>query len=224
MGRVAGLLRFLEVAVLGLDDVVGAIPAVLEVAGPAQVPAGHDLHVGSFLVWCLDLACCLDHVRGCGCADDGDGPGQPRGVPRSRRATRESTSGAARKVMACTRPSSTVKSKTTLAAPRWNQALAGRSPTKTGSADWALPLKKVATAWRPSICRGVPTRTAASSAVTTASGARSRNNRSKSPFLAAAMKASTTSQSARWSSGWGWVTLARAREASLRAAAGVVSR
>ena len=38
------------------------------------------------------------------------------------------------------------------------------------------------------------------------------------------MKASTTSQSARRSSGWGWVTLARAREASLRAAAGVVSR
>ncbi len=38
------------------------------------------------------------------------------------------------------------------------------------------------------------------------------------------MKASTTSQSARASSGRGWVTFARAREAILRAAAGVVSR
>ena len=72
--------------------------------------------------------------------------------------------------------------------------------------------------------RGVPTRTAASSAVTAASGASSRSSRSKSPFLAAAMKASTTSQSAKRSSGRGWVTLARAREASLRAATGVVSR
>jgi len=80
------------------------------------------------------------------------------------------------------------------------------------------------TSSQPSICSGVPTSTAASSAATAASGASSRSNRSKSAFLAAAMKASTTSQSAKRSSRWGWVTLARAREASLRAAAGVVSR
>ena len=71
---------------------------------------------------------------------------------------------------------------------------------------------------------GVPARTAASSAVTAASGARSCTRRLKSPSLAAAMNASTTSQSASWSSGVGWRTLARAREASLRAATGVVSR
>ena len=105
--------------------------------------------------------------------------------------------------MARTMPSSTVKSKTTLAAPRWNQALPGRSPTKTGNAGLALPLKNDATSSRPSISRGVPTRTAASSAVTVASGASSRSNRSNSPSLAAAMKASTTSQSASWSSACG---------------------
>jgi hypothetical protein len=41
---VTGLLRLLEVAVLGLDDVVGGLAVVLEVAGPPEVAAGHGLH------------------------------------------------------------------------------------------------------------------------------------------------------------------------------------
>ena len=66
-----------------------------------------------------------------------------------------------------------VKSKTTWAAPRWNQALPGRSPTKTGSAAVALPLKNAATSLRPSICRGVPTQDRSVVGSTAASGASS---------------------------------------------------
>ena len=55
----------------------------------------------------------------------------------------------------------------------------------------------------PVIARGVPAWTASPSAFTHASGASSRSRRSKSPCLAAAMKASTTSQSASRSSACG---------------------
>lgn len=44
MGRVTGPLGSLEVAVLGLDDVVGGLAPVLEIAGSAQLAAGHGLH------------------------------------------------------------------------------------------------------------------------------------------------------------------------------------
>ena len=39
--RVAGLHHLLEVAVLGLDHIGGALRAVLEVAGPSEGLAGH---------------------------------------------------------------------------------------------------------------------------------------------------------------------------------------
>src|SRR4051812_29086399 len=48
VGGIAPLLRLLEVAVLGLDDVVGAQAVVLEVAGTAEGSTGHGLHDGSF--------------------------------------------------------------------------------------------------------------------------------------------------------------------------------
>src|SRR5664280_3123235 len=44
MGVVATGDGRLEVAVLCLDDLVGALGAELEVAGPSQLPAGHGLH------------------------------------------------------------------------------------------------------------------------------------------------------------------------------------
>src|SRR3954469_15612229 len=49
---VAGLLRLLEVAVLGLDDVVRALAVVLQVAGAPEGPAGHGLHGRLLLLRC----------------------------------------------------------------------------------------------------------------------------------------------------------------------------
>src|SRR5450759_3479867 len=125
--------------------------------------------------------------------------------------------------MACTRPPSMVKSKTTLAAPRWNQAAPGRPPTKTGSAALALPLKNVATSSRTSICRGVPTSTAAS----TADGGVGCEQ-SKQPVevtvLGCGHEGVDHFPVGQTVLEMGLGDLARAREASLRAAAGVVSR
>jgi len=47
VARVADRLLALEVTVLGLDDVVGALPAVLEVTGPPEGTASHGFHVPS---------------------------------------------------------------------------------------------------------------------------------------------------------------------------------
>src|SRR3954451_9808242 len=44
VGGIPGLLRFLEVPVLGVDDVVGSLAPVLEIAGSPQLAAGHGLH------------------------------------------------------------------------------------------------------------------------------------------------------------------------------------
>src|SRR5471032_2429749 len=55
VGRVAGLLRLIEVAVLGLDHIVGALSAVLQVAGPSEGLAGHGLHGRLLLMGCPDL-------------------------------------------------------------------------------------------------------------------------------------------------------------------------
>jgi hypothetical protein len=46
---VAGLLRLLEVTVLGVDDVVGGLTTVLEVARTSQLSTGHGLHGGALL-------------------------------------------------------------------------------------------------------------------------------------------------------------------------------
>jgi hypothetical protein len=42
-------------AVLGVDDVVGALAVVLEVAWPSEGPAGHGLHGRLLLLWCPDV-------------------------------------------------------------------------------------------------------------------------------------------------------------------------
>src|ERR1035437_2288274 len=55
VSRVAGLLPLLEVGVLGIDHIIGALPAVLEVAGPSEGLAGHGLHGRLLLMWCPDV-------------------------------------------------------------------------------------------------------------------------------------------------------------------------
>ena len=125
--------------------------------------------------------------------------------------------------MPVTTPSSTVKSKRTIARPRWYQAAPGRSSTRVGRAAAAAPSNIAATASRPSIRSGVPVATAAASAVTRTSGASSRSRRRRSPPRAASRKASTTSQSAGVPPGPAARILARAREASFRVATGELS-
>jgi len=56
--------------------------------------------------------------------------------------TPASTAGSARNAIRVTTPSSTVKSKATLASPRWTHAAPGRCSTKTDNAAFAAPLKK----------------------------------------------------------------------------------
>ena len=58
---VACLLRLLEVLVLGVDDVVGALAAVREVAGAAELAAGHGLHRDVLSV----VSCTLLKKLGC---------------------------------------------------------------------------------------------------------------------------------------------------------------
>lgn len=120
---------------------------------------------------------------------------RPTGSSPLRSWTPASTAGSARKTMPATRPCATVTSKATRASPRWTQAAPGRCSTRAASAAFAAPLKNCATSWRPMMRSGVPIATATASPVTITSGAHSRSSRSTSPPLAAARKASTTSQS-----------------------------
>ena len=173
VGGVAVLLGLLEVLVLRVDDVVvasrrGGRGRTVRPAGgrswssSALSPPSGRVPRAPFV--CRRYAASSRHLIRRGGTSRVDDPLTPRvraarhgaslRVAPSRRTTCSSTVGSARKVIARTWPSATSKSKTTAASPRRNQADAGRSPTKTAIAAWALPLKKVATSSRPSIGGG----------------------------------------------------------------------
>ena len=193
---------------------------MLQVAGSTQLAAGHGLH--------RDV---LPSVSWVHLVDEGRGPGVTGGsitrvACRDRGVRRGSApSGSARNTMACTTPSAMVKSNSTIAWPRWNHAAPGRSSTVTARAAWAAPLKKVAT----SLAAVHAVRSSSPAGVSVGP-----NGHIRCQQLHQAMELSFASGrhegvddlpvGQACPPAQGCLTFARARDASLRAATGVVSR